>query len=395
MTQSFKKSLAALGCFVTLPALAGPFVSGGGELIKDAGNPWYLDNVKEVRYCVALDEANFSARRMDVERAIEEAIKYWKEEFKTAVNPLHREPSTGKTFRVNVATQDFVKEECQASTELRFQFGVLDRVQLEYLRDPRNYVGIAVRTEYDAVNLKGKGFIYISPDKGPWRFNLDDAEPTPWSNFHTLYGVLIHEVGHVFGVAHTHDSTLMSANFPERLIRKRPSFNMDKKAPSFFRSPVYAISGYGAKKSCNYKFGFDKAYPFFGIPSHHGCVGFELTVPDSDDKRVLKVLSSEDNLSKLKVVGTAEFAKGSFGEPDLSVAVVLNPLQKVLPPSRYFNNLWMGPMRVFERLKGEFKNSSTGLVRPMAILGSNRMTLQMVGELDGEPIINLLDEDGM
>jgi len=201
------------------------WTSGGGELIKDSNNPWFVENTKEVRYCTLIDTNNFSASEALINKVITKALDYWKKDF--SKNMILDLGASG----YGITKQEFIKEECTDNTDLRFQFGVLTTKQKSYLVDPTKYVGIAVRTHYDQVNLKGKGFIYISPDNGPLKFNIKEKMPNPWSQGDggILHKVLTHELGHVFGIAHTNATSthLMTIDFPEQTLRDTGYFDVN------------------------------------------------------------------------------------------------------------------------------------------------------------------------
>lgn len=188
--------------------------SGNGEFMRDQHNPWFVKNVSEVSYCIEVDPAGFSASPEKIFALTEKALSYWKEEFSANGNVL------------GIGTQEFkFAVKCKGDEDLKFQFGhgTLTPEQLkefsDHDEDPQNYVGIAMRTEYDKVNLKGKGFIFISSDRGSHPYNAGNGiSKNLWSHDGLLFRALQHELGHVFGVAHT-DGDFMAADFPENMIR--------------------------------------------------------------------------------------------------------------------------------------------------------------------------------
>jgi hypothetical protein len=78
-----------------------------------------------------------------------------------------------KELKVYVNTDMTFKDVCDESVDLAFQFGWLSQVQqqeIERLKvDLTRYVALSIRTDY-STQLRGKGFIYVSPDRGPMAF---------------------------------------------------------------------------------------------------------------------------------------------------------------------------------------------------------------------------------
>ena len=97
--------------------------SGGGELIKDANNPWFIQNTQQVRYCIRQDQAVFHVKPEQVEQGIAAAIGYWKNEFALTSRPM--------PGGIEVGTQEFKRVDCGDNVELVFQFGYLDQEQLQ------------------------------------------------------------------------------------------------------------------------------------------------------------------------------------------------------------------------------------------------------------------------
>lgn len=199
--------------------------SSGGETIKDGRNPWFFSNTKAIKYCVLVDEELFGQSQKQVRPRVEKAINIWKNQLKD----LHYRQELkldGKAFQLG--TQNFIETTCQFingevqkfDADLVFQFGVLSSEQFQYLKTPSNFLGVTIRTEYDKVNLKGSGFIYFSPEKGPLSFNKLGLIQNPWSAAHgaLLIPAILHELGHVFGVQHSKSFPLMNETFIENLM---------------------------------------------------------------------------------------------------------------------------------------------------------------------------------
>lgn len=151
--------------------------SGGGELIRDQSNPWFLENTEEVHYCVQLDEEHFHQRREVVEEKIQRAFEYWRSEFSRALYEVKGDIET------KIAKQCFVLSPCTADVAITFQMGFLTAQQLAKIPNPRQFVSMAVRESYDTKNLVGKGFVYLAADSGPLRPDAPDMAPLPWQSW--------------------------------------------------------------------------------------------------------------------------------------------------------------------------------------------------------------------
>ncbi|MGE0174073.1 MAG: hypothetical protein AB7T49_14850 [Oligoflexales bacterium] len=226
--------LRMLFAFLTLSLASSAFAygdgniwsGGGGKLRPDDGNPWWVHNTKHVYYCVEIAD-DFGVSRERALELINLAIKYWKEEFEAAYF------GGDWLSEDKIATQTFHLTECSTNNQdLTFQLGVLHQDQIQKLKEegkePKDFVGLTIRTSYDEVTLRGKGFIYITPEgkSNPLRIPGVQMKDTFWSESENgaLHKMLVHEMGHVFGVPHIVDTMdwhpVMGAQFPEALINR-------------------------------------------------------------------------------------------------------------------------------------------------------------------------------
>lgn len=208
------------------------WTSTGGSLIQDKNNPWFLKDVETVSYCIVADSKNFDASIDVIDQAIERAVRYWREEFAVA-------PSQQFKFSI----PKFIRSDCSDKTDVAFRFGVLPENMTakdrEYLGDTTQFVSLAVRTEYDSSSMRGRGFVYVSPRQGPLGYvhGTDDADGLPWAYGESgqLIKVLIHEVGHIFGITHTGSAptNVMAEDYPDYVIRHAGAQSHAEDMPRF------------------------------------------------------------------------------------------------------------------------------------------------------------------
>lgn len=339
--------------FFSLSASAdrGGWVSSGGELFRFGKNPWFLKNVKDVEYCVDVDVATVSAPKTVVLESVREAIAYWQNEFKA-------QASAASSGYAAVGTQNFIEvPSCSLSTPLQFRVGVgtLLPLELEHLEDPRKFVGVSIRKEYDNATLTGQGVVYIASDKGPSAYN---AKPNSthlfaeaWRERKLLLYALIHEMGHVFGIPHT-GSGLMSEVFLEQLLHKRfyQSY-LDNPVVPFLLPPLVF-------ESCAPFSTFNAG--FFQIPADAACVRMEGSAIG---------ISYEWNVFYRKTAKDPKVAAGSLkASPIMQLAVAAKPASVIQLPSeqkvfslaeRQMNSFLIGPVFTETTARGVFVSTSS------------------------------------
>jgi len=314
-------------------ALRGGWVSSGGELFKDANNPWFVANTKKVTYCIAIDQESISASPAKIQTLIRKAIGYWKAEF-------GRFDSYGNTVNPGIAIQDFELVDCRTDPDLRFLFGykTLATNEAEYLARGNEAIGVAVRTEYDEVNLKGRGFIYVASDRGPFQYDRDDELiPQAWKYSGLLYRVLVHELGHVFGVPHL-SRGVMAAPFLEYMLKATNFQNhleMDSLGSFFLPSKEGYIN-------CAVT---EAAAAWFKLPPRWKCLRFSMPIDNKADE--FEILGSETANSPVLSLGLARVGQKMPRVMELKIGVIiyLTPRQKVFPKTNTSLQSYMaGPL---------------------------------------------------
>lgn len=319
----------------------GGWDSSGGELFRYAHNPWFLKNITDVPYCILVDQESFSFPEADVNPTITKALQYWKHQFLDN----HKQKAQGFA---QIGTQNWIFHSHCDGTELitfKMGYGTLTVEEREYLKAPQKYVGVTVRKEYKMDKdtplpefMVGKGFIYISSDKGPHSYdNPGHLVTEAWQIPNLLEYALIHELGHVFGIPHT-GVGVMSEVFLDQLLHKKFSKYYSKNSIESFIQPPDEF------KVCLLNGSFDSVV--FKTPLRTACLLFK----SAPGEKKWKVTAWHGPKADRQYTDLGWLIVTSSSSKELNakaVSVVNLPPHQTLfsQKERLFNNFLLGPLK--------------------------------------------------
>jgi hypothetical protein len=236
-----------MAVFFSPPALAGSKSHGGDTRYPYEGTAWFGKGDRTVKYCVEIDsEFNVNAENVDAE--IHHALRTWRSYLEKKLD------ISTDILRAEVSVKFEKQHSCNGNPDLSFYFGGtpdLVKDQLPHYNDP---VAFAYRTEYDMKNSWGKGFIWVTNPKifklgrwpnSPFDFLMD------WNRPFALRGILLHELGHVFGIEHV-EGTIMTENILEFIAAH--SLNADVQPGGLADTPLYQIDDRSEILTCSHQY---------------------------------------------------------------------------------------------------------------------------------------------
>ena len=199
------------------PPAQGTVDGGGADLLpQSSGAAWFVDQSRTIKICYNL-APSFGVDRKRAESAILRGMNAWTTYAAQRVN----EPNGHH----NLSTKFVLNSSCSGSDDLVFYFGITPP---KFNKLGVNQVAHAFREEFSTALRWGKGYIWFASDK-----SILIAEPEnplihgklvpDWSIPQSFEGIVLHEIGHLFGNSHV-DGTIMRENIAE-LAFFRPKFD--------------------------------------------------------------------------------------------------------------------------------------------------------------------------
>jgi hypothetical protein len=180
--------------------------NGTDYLPIESGSAWFAGGNKTVRYCVEIG-ASFGRSEKEIKQAIESAFDSW--------GWYMYYKKIGRFL----ASKYIASENCSGNEDLTFYFGIKNSEVNAATAKYNNPVALAVRTQYDLETGWGRGFIWVAPPGSIKGREINEVVPFPnWTHEGNLEGIILHELGHVFGCEHV-PYTIMDELMYQRLHR--------------------------------------------------------------------------------------------------------------------------------------------------------------------------------
>lgn len=195
------------GSLMPRPAFAGE-VNNAGELTRDQDNVWFVGD-DPVKYCIDSDP-NFGFDRDGLRDLVREALADWAAFFRRyglnqaafgVGGTLSGSFPDGLRRKLSLTFHESTN--CnRAEAPLLLTFGTTPAPITPSLAAAPNEVGAAIRTAYDHLTYRAQGYIWI---KSSPTADVGEAGRAGFSwGLHrsALKHLLLHELGHVFGMRH-------------------------------------------------------------------------------------------------------------------------------------------------------------------------------------------------
>jgi hypothetical protein len=201
-------------CFVITAVL---FFAKSAFGFSYSDSAWFLDSSKTINYCIDRD-SKFSLSEAELRSKLDWAFAQWIEYID------EQENLKARPLSLQLARQVQWVENCD-NADLRFLFGLENETISQYKKqDFFHPVSFARRTQYNSRLGWGKGIVWVANDD-EFRDLATDGKSISWTNSLKIKAILLHELGHVFGVGHS-DGTIMRANIVESLVGSADAYSL-------------------------------------------------------------------------------------------------------------------------------------------------------------------------
>lgn len=195
---------AVLFSAATAFGLGGMTSSGGDYKAMDWESAWFL-GATPISYCIEIaptEKLSLAQARND----FESVVKTW-QHYRA---DRRRFQTAGQELNFN-----YKYETCASSTQLKIYVGVENEETKRGKSLYQNPYAFSYRSSYDRDAGLGQGFIWLAASGSLFPLAGQNGFPN-WSAPSTFHGMLLHEMGHVYGCGHV-DGTVMEADLVSKL----------------------------------------------------------------------------------------------------------------------------------------------------------------------------------
>jgi len=234
------KKIIVLVCIINTIVAYGGHETGNGGNFKDfySDNAWFVED-RPVQYCIQRSK-KFVVNIDDVLAATKRSLDKW-------IKLSKKLSVTINDGQYRIQNNFIYNEKCSKQTDLVFYFGGKPRKISKIIKKNDRLVALAYPVKTNKTKTWSKGFIYIKDsniiqsDQGicdidnPNCINddsdeIDDDEKVyvaDWTYANNLDAILLHEIGHIFGVSHI-PQTIMRESIALKLVME-DELALDKK----------------------------------------------------------------------------------------------------------------------------------------------------------------------
>ena len=200
----------SLSLIIVSPIAFAGISTNGSVLTLEENNVWFLGS-KPIEYCI---ENNNRVPTTKIREIVRTSIRQWQQFFKKYELDKKEFQNLAGFRNLKVALQMHEVATCtKPSEQLRFLFGVETNEVFQALAKDEGALALATRGDYDHVTYRNGGQIYVGS------FENDAVK---------IHQMVLHELGHIFGMAHDSVS-VMDSRLAYQILERRsppPSFGV-------------------------------------------------------------------------------------------------------------------------------------------------------------------------
>lgn len=174
--------------------VVGGGVSGGSLAFDNYSQAAWFQEKQSVKYCITLSPT-FPISKKEISNTIQFAVQSWKKEM-NRVSPEINEI---------VATEFVDQGECNGKEDINFLMGIVPKDLAVVESINYKYVSLASVQKMNSERSWKQGYVYVRESS---KLDTSGGEPIvslwvpDWTKENFLKAVLLHEIGHIFGMSH-------------------------------------------------------------------------------------------------------------------------------------------------------------------------------------------------